>query len=108
MKSIKNKLSADGVDCEHSSAMKKEHMDKILTWAKSDCPEIGSALYLIYVVLTKAPASGVHIGDDVKKQVTRRLKFLAFASTAWIIWTRYGNDGSLICLGLPAIPECEP
>ena len=67
MKSIKNKLSADGVDREHSLAMKKEHMDKILTWAKSDCPEIGSVLHFIYIMLTKAPASGVHIGDDVKK-----------------------------------------
>ena len=106
MKSIKNKLSADGVDHEHSSAMKKEHMDKILTWAKSDCPEIRSALHFIYVVLTKAPASGVHIGDDVKKRVTRRLEFLAFALTAWIIWTRYGNDGSPIYLGLPRLSRC--
>ena len=101
MKSIKNKLSADGVDCDHSLAMKKEHMDKILTWAKSDCPEIGSVLHFIYVVLANTPISNVHISDDVKKQVTKRLEFLAFASTAWIIWTRYGNDGPPICPGLP-------
>ena len=106
MKSIKNKLSANGVDREHSSAMKKEHMDKILTWAKSDCPKIGSALHFIYVVLTKAPASGVHISDDVMKRVMRHLEFLAFALTAWIIWTRYGNDGSPISLGLPQLSRC--
>ena len=101
MKSIKNKLSADGVDRDHSSAMKKEHMDKILTWAKSDCPEIGSALHFIYVVLANTPISNVHISDDVKKRVTKHLEFLAFASMAWIIWTRYGNDGPPICPGLP-------
>ena len=97
IKSIKNKLSADGVDREHSSAMKKEHMDKILTWAKSDCPKLRSVLHFIYIVLTKVPVLDVHISDDVKKQVMRCLKFLAFASMAWIIWTRYGNDGPLIC-----------
>jgi len=106
MKSIKNKLSADGVDRKHSSAMKKEHMDKILTWATLDCPEIGNVLHFIYIVLTKTPISDVHISDDVRKRVTRRLGFLAFASTVWIIWTRYSNDDPLICLGLPCLSRC--
>jgi len=103
MKSIKNKLSANGVDCEHSSAMKKDNMDKILVWATSDCPKIGNVLHFIYIVLTKTPISDVHISDDVRKRVTRHLEFLAFASTAWI---RYSNDDPLICLGLPCLSRC--
>ena len=67
MKSIKNKLSEDGVDHDHSSVMMKEHMDKILTWEKSDCPKIGSVLHFIYVLLANTPISDVHISDDVKK-----------------------------------------
>ena len=103
IKSIKNKLSTDGLDREHATAMKKEHMDKISAWVKSDCPEIGSALRFIYAVLTKEPVSNAHIDDEMKKQVTKRLEFLAFTATAWILWTRYGHDDSLICSWLTLI-----
>ena len=106
MKSIKNKLSADGVDHEHSSVMKKENMDKILAWAMLDCPEIRNVLHFIYIVLTKTPILDVHISDDVRKKVMRHFEFLAFASTVWIIWTRYSNDDPLICLGLPCLSRC--
>ena len=96
IKSIKNKLSADGVDREHSSAMKKEDMDKIFAWAKSDCPEIGRALHFVNVVLTNEPTMEVHMTEEVTKQVTKRLKFLAFTSAAWILWTRYGCYNALL------------
>lgn len=103
IKSIKNKLSADGIDRDHSSAMKKEHMDKIFAWAKPDCPEIGSAMQFVYVALTKEPVSNVHFSDDVKKRVTKHLEFLAYISTAWILWTRYGLDSSLFLSRLTLI-----
>ena len=105
IKSIKNKLSTDGLDREHATAMKKEHMDKISAWVKSDCPEIGSAMHFIYAVLTKEPVSNVHIDDEVKKRVTKHLEFLAFTSTAWILWTRYGLDGFSICSWLTLIMQ---
>ena len=98
IKSIKNKLSADGVNREHSLAMKREDMDKIFTWAQSDCPEIRSALHFINAMLTKEPTAKMHMTDEVEHQVTKRLEFLAFTSMAWILWTRYSYDGLLICL----------
>ena len=98
IKSVKNKQSADGVDREHSAAMKREDVDKILAWAMSDCPEIGSALHFVNAVLTKEPTAQVHMTEEVRHQVTKCLKFLAFTSTAWILWTRYGYDGLLIRL----------
>ena len=48
-------------------------------------------------VLTKEPTAKMHMTDEVKHQVTKRLEFLAFTSTAWILWTRY-SYGLLICL----------
>lgn len=90
MASIKHKISAEGADHVHSSAMKREHMDKILAWMKSACPEIGSALRFLSNALTKAPGTcGISVSDGTKKQITKYLQFLAFASTAWTIWTRY-------------------
>ena len=78
--------------------MKREDVDKILAWAKSDCPEIGSALHFVNAALTKEPTAQVHMTKEVKHQVTKRLEFLAFTSMAWILWTRYGYDGLLIRL----------
>ncbi|KAL4071195.1 hypothetical protein V8B97DRAFT_2104394 [Scleroderma yunnanense] len=83
MASIKHKVSTEG-------SMKKEYMDKILTWSMTTCPELESTLHFISLVLTRsASASSLHgISDDMKKHVTWYLGLLAFASTAWIIWTR--------------------
>ncbi|KAL4063509.1 hypothetical protein V8B97DRAFT_2026414 [Scleroderma yunnanense] len=53
MASIKHKVSAEGCDCVHSSAMKKEYMDKILTWSMTTCPELESMLHFISLVLTR-------------------------------------------------------
>ncbi|KAL4075031.1 hypothetical protein V8B97DRAFT_2022618 [Scleroderma yunnanense] len=90
MASIKHKVTAEGSDCMHSSAMKKEYMDKILTLSMTACPELKSVLHFISLVLTRmASASSWHgISNDMKKCVTWYLGLLAFASTAWIIWTR--------------------
>ncbi|KAL4061664.1 hypothetical protein V8B97DRAFT_2027250 [Scleroderma yunnanense] len=90
MASIKHKVSTEGCDCMHSSAMKKEYMDKILTWSMMTCPELESVLHFIGLVLTRsASASSLHgISDNMKKHITWYLGLLAFASTAWIIWTR--------------------
>ncbi|KAL4063052.1 hypothetical protein V8B97DRAFT_2026515 [Scleroderma yunnanense] len=73
MASIKHKVSAEGCDCVHSSAMKKEYMDKILTWSMTTCPELESMLHFISLVLTRsASASSLHsISDDMKMHITQ-------------------------------------
>ncbi|KAL4065526.1 hypothetical protein V8B97DRAFT_2025782 [Scleroderma yunnanense] len=90
MASIKHKVTAEGSDHVHSSAMKKEYMDKILTWLMTACLELKSVLHFISLVLTRtASTSSWHsISNDMKKCVTWYLGLLAFASMAWIIWTR--------------------
>ncbi|KAL4074551.1 hypothetical protein V8B97DRAFT_2022770 [Scleroderma yunnanense] len=40
MASIKHKVTMERSDCMHSSAMKKEYMDKILTWLITTCLEL--------------------------------------------------------------------
>jgi len=91
MTAVKHKIGAEGADRVHSSAMKKEHMDKILVWTKSICPEIGSALNFLSIVLTKGRLlpSACGISNSAKRQITKYLQFLAFTSTAWTIWSRY-------------------
>ncbi|KAL4078905.1 hypothetical protein V8B97DRAFT_2021244 [Scleroderma yunnanense] len=90
MASIKHKVTMEGSDHMHLSAMKKEYMDKILTWSMTACPELKSVLHFISLVLTRmASASSWHsISNNMKKCVTWYLGLLAFASMAWIIWTR--------------------
>ncbi|KAL4066901.1 hypothetical protein J3A83DRAFT_4260491 [Scleroderma citrinum] len=58
MTSIKHKVSTEGCDCVHSSAMKKEYMDKILTWSMTTCPELESMLHFISLVLTRSTSHG--------------------------------------------------
>ncbi|KAL4062244.1 hypothetical protein J3A83DRAFT_4321225 [Scleroderma citrinum] len=58
MASIKHKVSTEGCDCMHSSAMKKEYMDKILTWSMMTCPELESVLHFIGLVLTRSTSHG--------------------------------------------------
>ncbi|KAL4076527.1 hypothetical protein V8B97DRAFT_2021900 [Scleroderma yunnanense] len=72
MASIKHKVTMEGSDCVHLSAMKKEYMDKILTWSMTTCSELKSALHFISLVLTRtASASSWHgISNDMKKCVT--------------------------------------
>ncbi|KAL4070236.1 hypothetical protein V8B97DRAFT_1917933 [Scleroderma yunnanense] len=69
MASIKHKVTTEGSDCVHLSAMKKEYMDKILTWSMTTCPELKSVLHFISLVLTRmASASSWHgISNDMKK-----------------------------------------
>ncbi|KAL4072999.1 hypothetical protein V8B97DRAFT_2023279 [Scleroderma yunnanense] len=82
--------SAKVDDVMASIKHKKEYMDKILTWSITACLELESALHIIGLVLTRmASASSLcRISDDMKKHVTQHLGLLAFASMAWIIWTR--------------------
>jgi len=97
MTAVKHTIGAEGADRVHSSAMKREHMDKILMWTRSTCPEIGSALNFLSIVLTKGRVlpSACGINDSAKRQITKHLQFLAFTSTAWTIWSRYNIDSDV-------------
>lgn len=74
--SVKNKNGAEGGDRNHSLAMSKEHMEKIMAWSERMYP---------------AESYNEKITDlNVRTQMMRHLEFRAFASTAWTIWSRCG------------------
>ncbi|KAI5982051.1 hypothetical protein EDD15DRAFT_2181820 [Pisolithus albus] len=68
--SIRHKVSSDGAERTHSGAMKKEYMDRILTWSASQCP------------------LDVPFHKSMKLTITRHLQHLACGATAFTLWTR--------------------
>ena len=92
--SIKHKASADEGDRKHSMPIMPEHLDQMLQWARTACPDLDFA----FSILRNAhgtPGNGTAqqlpselVSLEVRTQVTRHLEQLAFASTAWTLWTR--------------------
>jgi hypothetical protein len=75
---VRHKTGADGSDRTHLLAMSKEYMDQILTWSENECPEDA---------YSEEAKKTMSMDDQMK--LTTHLEYRAFASTAWIIWSRY-------------------
>ncbi|KAF7980054.1 hypothetical protein HWV62_39826 [Athelia sp. TMB] len=74
MKSIKHKDGAAGGEHHHSAAMSKQCMDKLYEWSIRACP------------FEKVDA----VPEDLatRNLITAHLRFRAFASTGWTVWSR--------------------
>ncbi|KIN97548.1 hypothetical protein M404DRAFT_160167 [Pisolithus tinctorius Marx 270] len=68
--SIRHKVNSEGAERTHSGAMKKEYMDRILTWSESLCP------------------LDVPLHNKAKLTITRHLGYLACGAVAFTLWTR--------------------
>jgi hypothetical protein len=76
MKSIKHKNGAEGGERHHSLAMSKQFMDKLFEWSMRVCP--------IEKVVGSLPEDLASL-----KLIAEHLRFRAFASTGWTVWSRY-------------------
>ncbi|KAI6141442.1 hypothetical protein BKA82DRAFT_3986196 [Pisolithus tinctorius] len=92
--SIKHKASAEAGDRKHSLPITQDHLDRMLQWARTVCPDLDFALSVLRMTFS-TPGSGPAqqplselLGLKVRTLVTRHLEQLAFASTAWTLWTR--------------------
>jgi hypothetical protein len=74
MTSIKHKEGAEGSERHHSLAMSKPFMDKLFEWSMRECP------------VTKVEA----LPNDLAsvKLIGEHLRFRAFATTGWNVWSR--------------------
>ena len=71
-----------------------EHLDQMLQWARTACPDLDFGLSILRDD-QGTPGNGTAqqppselVSLEVRTQVTRHLEQLAFASTAWTLWTR--------------------
>jgi len=87
MASVKHKINSQGMTRTHSSAMSREHAERILTWSKKQCPELASASQYVLRTMQGLPCEGPNM--EVRTSVTRHLEQLAFSAAVWILWTRY-------------------
>ncbi|KAI6155955.1 hypothetical protein BKA82DRAFT_4011339 [Pisolithus tinctorius] len=90
--SIWHKVNSQGSEHTHSSAMKKEYLDMILTWSNSCCP-LDSLLQYIHSVMTCSEPSVPLLGKwatDAKMKLTTtwHIEQLACATVAFMLWTR--------------------
>ncbi|KAI5982209.1 hypothetical protein EDD15DRAFT_2378154 [Pisolithus albus] len=70
--SIRHKLSSDGAERTHSGAMKKEYMDRILTWSASQCPLDVPFQYLRLAMMgCRVPPPGEFLSKSMKLTITR-------------------------------------
>ncbi|KAI6004797.1 hypothetical protein EDD15DRAFT_2191570 [Pisolithus albus] len=73
--SIRHKLSSDGAEQTHSGAMKKEYMDRILTWSASQCPLVVPFQYLRLAMMgCRVPPPGEFLSKSMKLTITRHLQ----------------------------------
>ncbi|KAI6039701.1 hypothetical protein EDC04DRAFT_2568118, partial [Pisolithus marmoratus] len=87
--SIRHKVSSEGAERTHSGAMKKEYMDKILTWSESQCLlDFPSEYIRLAMMGFQALPPGESLSKNAKLVVTRHLQHLACGATAFTLWTR--------------------
>ncbi|KAI5988006.1 hypothetical protein EDD15DRAFT_2172890 [Pisolithus albus] len=97
--SIRHKVSSQGAERTHSGAMKKEYMDRILTWSESQCSlQIPFQYIRLAMMGFQVLPPGEFLGKNVKLRITRHLQHLACGATAFTLWTRsylQGEEQSL-------------
>ncbi|KAI6095655.1 hypothetical protein EDD16DRAFT_1719009 [Pisolithus croceorrhizus] len=87
--SIRHKVSSQGAERTHSGAMKKEYMDRILTWSESQCSLHISFQYIRHAMTGRQVLPpGEFLGKDEKLRITQHLQHLACGATAFTLWTR--------------------
>ncbi|KAI6027124.1 hypothetical protein EDC04DRAFT_2605991 [Pisolithus marmoratus] len=69
--------------------MKKEYMDRILTWSESLCPLDTPCQYICLVMIGfRVPPLGESLSRNAKLTITRHLQHLACGAIAFVLWTR--------------------
>ncbi|KAI5982451.1 hypothetical protein EDC04DRAFT_2592774 [Pisolithus marmoratus] len=87
--SIRHKVSSEGAERTHSGAMKKEYMDRILTWSESRCPLDFPLEYIRLAMMGfQALSLGQSLSKNAKLMATRHLQHLACGAIAFTLWTR--------------------
>ncbi|KAI6041006.1 hypothetical protein EDC04DRAFT_2602047 [Pisolithus marmoratus] len=87
--SIRHKVSSEGAEWTHSGTMKKEYMDKILTWSESQCLLDFPSEYIHLAMMGfQALPLGESLSKNAKLVVTRHLQHLACGATMFTLWTR--------------------
>ncbi|KAI6016548.1 hypothetical protein EDC04DRAFT_2577386 [Pisolithus marmoratus] len=87
--SIRHKVSSEGAERTHSGAMKKEYMDRILTWLESRCPLDFPLEYICLAMMGfQALSPGQSLSKNAKLMATRHLQHLACGAIAFTLWTR--------------------
>ena len=72
----------------HLATMKKEYMDKMLTWSMSDCL-LNFAFCYLCVVMTGLGSPPEGTLDKTKKlALLQHLEHLAFSAIVFMLWTR--------------------
>ena len=92
--SIKHKASADKGNQKHSMPIMPEHLDQMLQWVCTACPNLNFAFSILRNAHSM-PGNGTAqqppselVSLEVQTQVTCHLEQFGFASTAWTLWTR--------------------
>jgi hypothetical protein len=78
--SLKNKAAADG-ERHHSAAMKYSYLAQMINWSESVCPFDPDS----------APRSE-DLTIEARSFQTEHIRFRAFASLAWTLWTRFATE----------------
>ncbi|KAI5985968.1 hypothetical protein EDD15DRAFT_2200347 [Pisolithus albus] len=84
-----HKVSSDRAERMHLGAMKKEYMDRILTWSESRCSLSIPFHYICLAMLGyQSSLPGEFLSKNSRLTVTRHLQHLACGATAFTLWTR--------------------
>ena len=76
---VKHKSGAEGGDRNHSLAMSKEYMERMLQWSESKVSTESAHRFM----------KGSELASSNERTLmTKHLEFRAFASTAWTVWSR--------------------
>ena len=75
----------------HSCAMKKEYMDRILTWSGSVCLLDSAFNYLRFAMarLGLPPQAEGILDNRTRLSITQCVEHLTFSAVAFTLWTRY-------------------
>ena len=75
--SLKNKAAADGgAERHHSVAMKYEYLAQMISWSESVCP-------------FNPESAPDDLTIEIRAFQTEHIRFRAFSSLAWTLWTRF-------------------
>lgn len=75
MKSVKNKVKSSGASRTHSAAMLYPHLERIMRWSESQCPDVDPQL---------------HPSRTLEERTFRTIHYLfrAFLAVGWQTWFR--------------------
>lgn len=86
--SIRHKINAEGSRHTHSAAMKKEYMDRMLTWSESECSLDFAFRYLRFAMAGLGSPPERTLDKSTKLSLSQRLEHLTFCAVGFTLWTR--------------------